>query len=90
MTVRALDDGTIELVDVCAAEDAEHLLRRLIERPGSTIDWRSCEEAHGAVVQVLLASAAPVRGPPRSQFLSRFVAPLLRQAEAVRPAGGSN
>jgi hypothetical protein len=81
MTVRVTKDGTIELADVCPAEDAERLLRRLIDHPGSTIDWRSCEEAHGAVVQVMLASAAAVRGPPRGQFLDRFVAPLLRQIE---------
>jgi hypothetical protein len=89
MTVRAADDGAIELADSCPAEDAERLLRQLLERPGSTVDWRSCEEAHGAVIQVLLASAAPVRGPPRGAFLSRFVAPLLRQAEAASPADGS-
>jgi hypothetical protein len=81
MTVRILDDATIDLAGACPAEDAEPLLRQLIERPGSTVDWRSCDEAHAAVVQVLLASAAPVRGPPRGQFLSRFVAPLLRQFE---------
>jgi hypothetical protein len=81
MTVRALDDATIELADACPAEDAERLLRQLLERPGSTVDWRSCDDAHAAVVQVLLASGAAVRGPPRGPFLSRFVAPLLRQAE---------
>jgi hypothetical protein len=81
MTVRVLDDATIELADACPAEDAEQLLRLLLERPGSTIDWRSCDDAHAAVVQVLLASAAPVRGPPRGEFLSRSVGPLLRQAE---------
>jgi hypothetical protein len=89
VTVRAADDGTIELADSCPAEDAERLLRQLLERPGSTVDWRSCEEAHGAVIQVLLASAALVRGPPRGAFLSRFVEPLLRQAEAAWPGDGS-
>jgi hypothetical protein len=81
MTVRASGDRTIELTGVCPAEDAERLLRSLIERPDSTIDWRSCEEAHSAVVQILMASAAPMRGPPASEFLHRFVAPLLRQME---------
>jgi hypothetical protein len=81
MTVRVRDDATIELADACPAEDAESLLRLLLERPGSTVDWRSCDDAHAAVVQVLLASGAPVRGPPCGEFLSRFVGPLLRQAE---------
>ena len=82
MTVRAGEDGAIELADSCPAEDAERLLRLLLEAPGASVDWRSCDDAHGAVVQVLLASGAPVRGPPRGLFLSRFVAPLLLQAEA--------
>lgn len=81
MTVRPTDSGVIELADDCPAEDAERLLRLLIERPGSTIDWRSCDQAHGAVVQVLMASNSRVRGPPRGQVLGRFVAPLLPQAE---------
>jgi hypothetical protein len=89
MTARAAEDGAIELAGVCPAEDAERLLRLLLERPGSSVDWRSCDGAHAAVVQVLLASGAPVRGPPRGQFLSRFVAPLLQQ-DTDWTAGGSN
>lgn len=90
MTVRTADDGAIELADVCPADDAERLLRLLLERPDATIDWRLCEDAHAAVVQVLLASSAPVRGPPRGQFLSRFVAPLVRVAGSASAAEGSN
>jgi hypothetical protein len=89
MTVKAAHDGAIELAGACPAEDAERLLRLLLERPGSTVDWRSCDEAHAAVVQVLLASAAPLRGPPSGEFLGRFVAPLLGQAEVASPADGS-
>jgi hypothetical protein len=81
MSVRVAVDGAIELSDSCPSEDAETLLRALIEQPDSTVDWRACEVLHGAVVQVLLASSAAMRGPPRGQFLKRFVAPLLRQAE---------
>ena len=84
MTVAATaDDGAIELAGSCPAEDAERLLRQLLERPGSTIDWRSCEEAHGAVVQVLLASAAQMRGPPRGAFLQS----LRRTAAAASRSG---
>ena len=80
MAVRADVEGAILLSGVCPAEDAEALLQLLLDRPGSTIDWRSCEEAHGAVVQVLLASAATMQGPPAGRFLQRFVAPLLELA----------
>ena len=77
MTVRLNEGGDIELAGDCAAEDADALLRHLIAAPGATVDWRACDHAHTAVVQVLLASGAAVRGPARSVFLTQWVEPLL-------------
>ena len=81
MTVRRLDDGTIALEGVCPIDDAENLLRLLLERPGCMVDWRMCDEVHTAVVQVLLASGVKPAGPPRSPFLARFLAPVVESDE---------
>ena len=82
MTVRATEDGLIVLSGVCPVDDAEPLLQLLLTQPGSIVEWGSCEEVHGAVVQVLLASDAGMRGDPRSRFLQCFVAPSLRRVDA--------
>jgi hypothetical protein len=77
MTVRRLDDATITLEGACPIEDAERLTQHLLAEPGSTVDWRACDSAHTAVVQVLMASGAKLAGPPRGTFLANFVAPLI-------------
>ena len=82
MTVRRLDDGTVALEGVCPIEDAENLLRHLLERPGCMVDWRTCDGAHTAVIQVLMAVGVAPAGPPRSVFLARFVAPPAGDNEA--------
>jgi hypothetical protein len=77
MTVRLQADGTIALEGVCPIEDAEALLQHLMSLPQATVDWRLCESAHTAIVQVLIFSRAEVSGPPRGEFLRNWVAPLL-------------
>ena len=77
MTVTVAGDGTILLQDHCPVEDAEDLVRLLLSDPAADIDWRACDQAHTAVVQVLLASRRRVRGPPRAIFLRNWVEPLL-------------
>lgn len=77
MTVRMSEAGEIELVGDCVGEDAEALLRHLVAAPGAVVDWRACDSAHTAVIQVLLGARAPMRGPPRSLFLTQWVEPLL-------------
>ncbi len=77
MTVRWDGGATLRLEGDCPIEDAETLLRRLLEVPGAAVDWTACERAHTAVVQVLLASGAPLRGPPAGDFLRRRIEPLL-------------
>lgn len=77
MTV-GIRDGTIELAGDCSSDDAERLLAHLLADPQAAVDWRKCERAHMAVVQVLLAAGRPVTGPPKGPFLARWVEPLLR------------
>ncbi len=87
MSVRRLDDGTLALEGVCGIEDAEVLLQHLIAAPASVVDWRACEGAHTAVVQVLLAAGTPVHGVPRAEHLAKWVAPLLQgRTEVEAPA----
>jgi hypothetical protein len=75
------DDGTIVLDGTCPAAEAETLTRLLLLDPSSTIDWRGCEHVHTAVVQILLAVRPPMRGPPRTLFLSNRVAGLIAEAK---------
>jgi hypothetical protein len=77
MTVALSDDGAVRLEGDCPIDDAEALLRYLVETPGATIDWRDCERVHTAIVGVLLASGAPLRGPPAGAFLREWIAPSL-------------
>jgi hypothetical protein len=68
MTV-ALKGGTIFLERHCAPGEAEELLQLLLAAPSADIDWRACEGAHTAVVQVLLAARRPLLGPPLNATL---------------------
>jgi len=80
MTLRIGGDDAVELIGDCPSEDAEALLRHLCAHPDARVDWRRCESAHTAVVQVLFAGRVRPRGPPASQFLSTYVDPLLMRA----------
>ena len=73
MTVRIGDDGTIVLEGACPIDDAEPLLQHLLAHPGAAVDWRRCEHAHTAVLQVLMASGRRLVGPPGSVFLRGLV-----------------
>jgi hypothetical protein len=78
MTVRLREDSIVELIGVCPIEDAEALLALLSGNPGARVDWRECEQAHAAVVQVLRAARVTPLGPPRGAFLSHLVEPELK------------
>jgi hypothetical protein len=80
MTVAITANGAIELSGACPVEDAEELLQRLLARPNATVDWRSCESAHTAVIQVLLVAKSVPLGPPKNPFLRDHVEPQLRRA----------
>ncbi|HYJ18061.1 MAG TPA: hypothetical protein VEW72_02690 [Burkholderiales bacterium] len=76
MTIRRSADGTIELDGICPIEDAETLQRYLLAAPGAAVDWRSCRQAHTAVIQVLMASAAVLHGPPAGATLALLLGSL--------------
>jgi hypothetical protein len=77
MSVSVAEDGVIRLVGACPIEDAEALLRHLSSAPAAAVDWRACEQAHSAVIQVLLAAAPRMIGPPQTPFLAKHISPFL-------------
>ena len=80
MTVRLNVDGAIVLEGICPVEDAEALQRLLLEHPNAAVDWRVCEAAHTAVLQVLLVARPAIKGPPRAAFLQHFIVPILTRS----------
>jgi hypothetical protein len=77
MSVYVMADGSIALEGICPIEDAEALQGLIEAAPGATVDWRACDQAHTAVIQVLLATRPPLQGPPRGDFLGAHVAAAL-------------
>jgi hypothetical protein len=69
MTVRLGSDGAIVLEGVCPVEDAEPLQHLLLKHPGADVDWRDCDQAHTAVLQVLLVARPRISGPSIAKFL---------------------
>ena len=83
MTVRVAADGTVFLEGNCPVDDAEALARLLLSDPAAEIDWHACDQAHTAVLQLLLASRRRIRGSPQTLFLRNWVEPFL--AAPVEP-----
>ena len=77
MTIRLSAPGIIELVDACPSEDAEVLLRHLLNHPAATVNWQACDAAHTAVIQVLLLARPTLQGAPRGAALRDWIYPLL-------------
>jgi len=77
LTVVLQDASTVRLIGACPANDAETLLQLLLANPAADIDWRGCESAHAAVIQVLLVARRPLQGPPAGAFLNRFIGPAI-------------
>ena len=84
MSVELANDRSIRLVGSCPLEDAEELLRLLLDRPGRTVDWSGCDMAHTAVIQVLLVLQPAMTGSPVSHFLRTWIGPQLRGQDAAR------
>lgn len=80
MTVRFEGSGPIVLEGTCPIDDAERLLRLLTTIRSPTLDWRSCDWAHTAVIQILIASGVPLLGPPRGALLRDVIEPLIIRA----------
>ncbi|HLG84612.1 MAG TPA: hypothetical protein VKY22_26700 [Bradyrhizobium sp.] len=85
MTIALHDDNTIRLIGACPAEDGETLLQYLLANPKAEVDWRGCESAHTAVIQVLLVSGRALRGPAAGPFLERFIGPALARSRREVP-----
>jgi hypothetical protein len=77
MTVRSAEDRTIVLEGHCPVEDAETLARLLSLTPAAAVDWRDCDYAHTAVIQILLAARPKMNGPPSGKPLRDWIEPLL-------------
>ena len=84
MTVELANNGSIRLAGACPPEDAEELLRLLIDRPDRTVDWSACDMAHTAVIQVLLALRPVMVGAPAGNFLRTWIGPLLQGQDTAR------
>jgi hypothetical protein len=80
LTVRMAGPDMIELEGACPLEDAEILLQLLLEHQLAAVDWRKCQQAHTAVVQVLLASERALRGPAAGPFLTKYIEAALGSA----------
>ena len=62
----------------CPSEDADALVQHLLANPGAVVDWRACEAAHSAVIQVLMAAKPRLVGPPAGEALRAWVEPSLQ------------
>lgn len=85
MTIVLHDANTIRLIGTCPSNEGEVLLQYLLANPQAEVDWRGCESAHAAVIQVILVSRRPLRGPPAGRFLERLIDPALRRAGCQVP-----
>ena len=79
MTVQVSTDDMILLEGACPSEDAEALLQCLSLHPSAPVDWRSCESAHTAVIQVLMALRPKLVGPPAGHALRDWVVPTFNR-----------
>jgi len=77
MTVRLTTQGEIVLEGTCSSEDAEILLQHIIATPAAQVDWRACEFAHTAVIQVLMAANPKLLGPPAGSGLRNWLSAIL-------------
>lgn len=75
MSVR-VEGNIIHLMGRCPAEDAEDLLRALLETQGASVEIGAAQRIHMAVLQVLLALCPPIRSRAATGPFSRDI--LLR------------
>jgi hypothetical protein len=80
MTVRMGKDQMIVLEGRCPVEDADTLVQLLLSAPSAAVDWRDCDYAHTAVIQVLLAARPELHGPPAAKSLRDWIEPAVSGA----------
>jgi hypothetical protein len=81
MTVQLGENGVILLIDSCPVEDADFLLKHLLEHADASIDWARCTSAHTSVIQVILASGLVPVGVPKDAFLKTLVGRALDRSQ---------
>ncbi|MDB5571150.1 MAG: hypothetical protein JWN93_2333 [Hyphomicrobiales bacterium] len=69
----AIHPDRLELLGVCGLDDAEPLLRALIERPGAALELADCAFLHTAVIQVILAGRPRLNSLPRNILLQSLL-----------------
>jgi len=77
MTIKVTPAGEIELTGICSSDEGEILLQHLLATPTKMVNWRGCEAAHTAVIQVLMAARPKLLGPPAAVGLEKWVQPVL-------------
>lgn len=78
-----LRDDCLMLHGQCPIEEAEPLLEALQGATVPVVDLSGLEQAHTAVLQVLMAAAPTIRGRPADPVAAACLGDLL-QAEASR------
>lgn len=79
MTIAA-DGKIVRLSGSCTAEDAETLLKLLVEG-AKEVDLSGCDYLHGAIVQLLIAGRPKIVGEPEG-FLGDWLIPLIRNQDS--------
>ncbi len=86
MTVK-LDGDHIRLEGECRVEEAESLAALLHADRERPVDVGACRALHSAVLQVLVAYGADIRGAPEDIFLREAVLPAIRERQSVHSLG---
>lgn len=73
----AWDGSYIQLVGVCAVEDAEMLVRLLQDDRAREVDVSNVTHLHAAVVQALLVFRPCTTGVPSDPFTRTWLVPLM-------------
>ncbi|SKA31508.1 hypothetical protein [Consotaella salsifontis] len=76
------DDHTVRCSGVCPIEEAPQLLEWLQNAADPLVDLSDCTYLHTAIVQILHESDARLVAAPTDPFLSRWIVPLIRPANA--------
>jgi hypothetical protein len=83
MTIRR-DDDVIFLEGICGVEDSEVLLHEI--QAGTTmLDWSGCTYLHTGCLQLVMATALPLRGAPADAALTRWVTPMVMRRMVPEP-----